>query len=441
MKQTRTKIALLHHAGCGNLGDTAIIDSVIDNIRLRWGDAEIAVFSMNPDDTAERHGVASYPIRRYRWTSGSPIAAQPSEPGRRGFTDWVKETKNPAIRFPRAVFRELAFFIESYRAVRGFDLLIVSGGGQLTERGGPWSFPYALFVWSLIAKRAGVSWVFLNVGAGPLKHRFSRFFALRALLAADYISFRDRQSQELARELGFSGKSAVFPDNVYGFHVAVSSTAAKSNSRTVVGFAPMPYPLCDLLKRPSDVRSIQNDLTGRLSKFASLLSSHSYSLDLFASDIKSDPEAIEDLRRVLQQEHHVFVPEYKPLRSVDELLARMTAMDYIVTCRFHGVVLAHLLNKPVLAIAHHPKVTYLMSALGLSKYCLEMDTAVPDQLMQTFDSLVSDADLIRASMAASLERHRSELATQFNELFPVDPARAAGRLPSVSETFARLRAS
>ena len=177
MKQTRTKIALLHHAGCGNLGDTAIIDSVIDNIRLRWGDAEIAVFSMNPDDTAERHGVASYPIRRYRWTSGSPIAAQPSEPGRRGFTDWVKETKNPAIRFPRAVFRELAFFIESYRAVRGFDLLIVSGGGQLTERGGPWSFPYALFVWSLIAKRAGVSWVFLNVGAGPLKHRFSRFFA------------------------------------------------------------------------------------------------------------------------------------------------------------------------------------------------------------------------------------------------------------------------
>jgi polysaccharide pyruvyl transferase WcaK-like protein len=292
-----------------------------------------------------------------------------------------------------------------------------------------------------MAKRAGVSWIFLNVGAGPLKHRLSRFFALRALRAGDYISFRDRQSQELARNLGFSGRSDVFPDNVYGFHVAVSSTAAKSNSRTVVGFAPMPYPFCDLLKYPSDVRSIQNDLTRRLSKFASLLSSHSYSLDLFASDIKADPEAIEELRRVLQQEHHLVMPEYKSLRSVDELLARMATMDYIVTCRFHGVVLAHLLNKPVLAIAHHPKVTHLMSALGLSKYCLEMDTAVPDQLMETFNSLVNDAEAIRASMAVSLKRYRSELATQFDELFPVDPARAGGRLPCVSEAFARLRAS
>ena len=120
----------------------------------------------------------------------------------------------------------------------------------------------------------------------------------------------------------------------------------------------------------------------------------------------------------------MFVPEYKPLRSVDELLARMTAMDYIVTCRFHGVVLAHLLNKPVLAIAHHPKVTYLMSALGLSKYCLEMDTAVPDQLMQTFDSLVSDADLIRASMAARSRRPPSRTRRPSTSGFPPRRPRA-----------------
>ena len=439
MKQTGTKIALLHHTGCGNLGDDAIIDSVIANIRRRWKDAEVAVFSMNPEDTAERHGIPSYPIRRYRWSSDKrPIAAQPSKPARHRFTEWIKQTRNPAIRFPRAVFAEFAFFIDSYRAVKCFDLLIVSGGGQLTERGGPWSFPYALFVWSLIAKLAGLRWVFLNVGAGPLKHRLSRFFVLRALNAADYISFRDRQSQELARNLGFSGKSDVFPDNVYGLRVAVSSIPAKSNSRAVVGFAPMPYPFCDLLKCPSDVMSIQNDLTSRLSSFASFLSSHSYSLELFASDMKADPQAIEDLRRVLRQEHHLVLPEYKSVRSVDELLARMATMDYIVTCRFHGVVLAHLLNKPVMAIAHHPKVTHLMSALGLSKYCLEMDTAMPDQLMETFHSVVRDAEAIKASMAASLKEYRSESAMQFDQLFPVDPARAGAKLPRASEVFVRV---
>jgi polysaccharide pyruvyl transferase WcaK-like protein len=92
--------------------------------------------------------------------------------------------------------------------------LIVSGGGQLTERGGPWSFPYALFTWSILAKLAGVRFLFLNVGAGPLNHPLSKFFIPKALRAAEYVSFRDKPSQDLATEIGYTGKSYVCPDNV-----------------------------------------------------------------------------------------------------------------------------------------------------------------------------------------------------------------------------------
>jgi polysaccharide pyruvyl transferase WcaK-like protein len=55
-------------------------------------------------------------------------------------------------------------------------------------------------------------------------------------------------------------------------------------------------------------------------------------------------------------------------KSTHDLLATMSGMDYVITCRFHGVVFAHLLNKPVLAIAHHPKVVDLMTDLELSSY-------------------------------------------------------------------------
>jgi hypothetical protein len=41
----------------------------------------------------------------------------------------------------------------------------------------------------------------------------------------------------------------------------------------------------------------------------------------------------------------------------------------LFTCRFHGVIFAHLLNKPILAVARHPKVTELMVGLELSNYC------------------------------------------------------------------------
>jgi len=40
-------------------------------------------------------------------------------------------------------------------------------------------------------------------------------------------------------------------------------------------------------------------------------------------------------------------------------------MDYVVTCRFHGVIFVHLLNKPILAVARHPKVAELMAGLEL----------------------------------------------------------------------------
>jgi polysaccharide pyruvyl transferase WcaK-like protein len=425
------KIALLHHTGCGNLGDDAIIDAVLDNIRRRWRNAEIAVFSMNPDDTAKKHGIASYPIRRYSWTSdNSSAVAQPTHRPKQRFVDWIKSTNNPAIRLPRAVLSEVAFLIDSYRATRHFDLLIVSGGGQLTERGGPWSFPYALFVWSLIARWVGVKWIFLNVGAGPLNHSLSRFFVRRTLNAAEYVSFRDRQSQELARELGFAGRSYVFPDNVYGFHAVPPNVTTVGRTRPLVGFAPMPYPFGDLLKSPADASAVQNDLINRLSAFASLLTKQSYSVEMFGSDTKADPQAIEDVRTRLRSYHHLAMPEYKPLHSVDELLSRMATMDYIVTCRFHGVVLAHLLNKPVLAIAHHPKVTDLMSALGLSKYSLDMRTAEPIQLMEAFSSLVSNAESVKRGMAESLARYRSESAMQFDELFPLILTESGNRLPA-----------
>lgn len=431
MERMPKKIALLHHTGCGNLGDDAIIDAVLDNIRRRWRDAEIAVFSMNPDDTAKRHGIASYPIRRYKWTSANSSAvAQPTHRPKQRFTDWIRKTSNPAVRLPRAVLGEIAFLIDSYRATKRFDLLIVSGGGQLTERGGPWSFPYALFVWSLIAKWVGVKWIFLNVGAGPLNHPLSRFFIRRTLNAADYVSFRDKPSQDLARQLGFVGQSIVSPDNVYGFHAVPPNVTAAGSLRPLVGFAPMPYPFGDLLKNPSDADAIQNDLINRLSDFASLLTKQSYSLELFGSDTKADPQAIGDVRTRLRSYHHVAVPEYKPLYSVHELLSRMATMDYIVTCRFHGVVLAHLLNKPVLAIAHHPKVTDLMSALGLAKYCLDMRTAEPTQLMEAFSSLVSDTESVKRTMAETLARYRSQVAAQFDELFPLTLTEVENRLPA-----------
>jgi polysaccharide pyruvyl transferase WcaK-like protein len=165
---------------------------------------------------------------------------------------------------------------------------------------------------------------------------------------------------------------------------------------------------------------VYRDVITRFAMFASTLVERSYPITLFGTDIGSDPAAIEDLREQLRDHHSVDTRPYEPVYSLDELLRQMSALDYVVTCRFHGVVFAHLLNKPVLAVSHHPKVTHLMQALGLSDYCVDIRTFDPADLAGRFDSMVKNRREIKTQMSASLTRYKELLKSQFDELWPTE---------------------
>src|ERR1700735_1467658 len=58
-------IGLLDHMGYGNLGDAAVQESVIANIKKRLPNARLVAFSLSPEDTIKRHGIPCYPILRW----------------------------------------------------------------------------------------------------------------------------------------------------------------------------------------------------------------------------------------------------------------------------------------------------------------------------------------------------------------------------------------
>ena len=423
MERSTRRIALLHHTGWGNLGDDAVVNAVLSSIGQRWENTQFTILSMNPMDSQKRHGLPCYPIRRHQFGYGlDPSAPTPDQDKQGRFRTWLKETRNPAIRFPRGILGELLFLKRSYEFLKAFDFLVVTGGGQLTERGGPLSFPYALFIWSLLAKLAGVKFMLLSVGAGPLNHPLSRFLVLRTLRRAEFVSFRDQESRNLVRSLGFTGPADVCPDNVYSFQ-GVPATI-KTPCARVVGIAPMPFPFGDMAVCPQNAQEIREILVRRMAAFASLVANMAFSLVLFGSDIRSDPPEIERLRTALLNRHGVALPEYVPHNSISELLNRMSDMDYVVTSRLHGVVFAHLLNKPVLAIAHHPKVTHLMKDLGLSEYCVEMVDFDPVQLAEKFQLLVANENIVKEKMATKLAEYRARSTAQFDCVFPPGPSEA-----------------
>jgi polysaccharide pyruvyl transferase WcaK-like protein len=431
LTQACRKIGLLHHVGGGNLGDDATLDAVAGNIKERWPNAEIVAFSMNPDDTEARHGLVSYPLRRKGWSIGYTSARKEATlkaavkalTKRYGAIFYLLKSVQFVICLPSEVLRELWFLLSARRNVRALDLFVICGGGQLTEKDGSWGFPYTIFKWVMLAKAAGVRCVFVNLGAGPLNQTLSKFFVRRSLLAADYVSLRDGKSKVLVSEIGYTGESRVFPDSAYGFKVALVNTGPFDKKRThpIVGFAPMPYP--DPLPgghSPEKHQIAYDEFIGKLATFASWLVGQSYALRFLGTDVGVDPLAIEHLQVALLKQHGIPSPPCsinRSIKSAHDVLAAMSRVDYVVTCRFHGVVFAHLANKPVLAIAHHPKVMELMTELGLSKYCVDIRDFDLKSLTERFRLLVTNEEIIKSCMAAQLTRNRRRLKSQFDELF------------------------
>ena len=138
----KKKIGLLHHAGGGNLGDDASIDAVLSNIRSRWSGAEIFAFTMNPVDTQKRHG-DFLPLQsgnRYGLptvasrTVGESLKEKTKAVLRKyGYVFRLLRAIKAAAVAPQAIAKEVVFLAKSLRIIRSFDLLVITGGGQLLD--------------------------------------------------------------------------------------------------------------------------------------------------------------------------------------------------------------------------------------------------------------------------------------------------------------------
>jgi polysaccharide pyruvyl transferase WcaK-like protein len=303
--------------------------------------------------------------------------------------------------------------------VREIDVLVISGGGQLLDSwDGPWAYPYTLLKWVALAKVSGAGCYFINLGAGPIRKGLSRFFIRHALRLADYVSLRDEDSLALVERIGFAGKAHVFPDCVYGLDPHRLETGrTDAGSADVVGLSPMAYCHPERYWLRDDV--VHKDFIEKFVSFGSRLDGR-YRLALFSTDIWFDSDTILAVDAGLR--HSPRPPESllgaHEISSLDGLIATMSKLDFIITCRFHGAIFAHLMNIPFIAISHHPKVRSLMVDLGLEEFCLDIDTFDDDVLAATFARLVRERTRIKMLLADKAMDYRTRLATQMDTLFP-----------------------
>lgn len=129
----KKRFGLMGTFGFGNLGDAAIQEAMIQNIRKRYPEAEIFGFSLNPEDTEKRHGIPSFPITRMSW----------QEESQRGILQRLstktQSHANPLIRkLSRWILRlpiEFGLARNAFNDLKHVDILILSGVVQLKITG------------------------------------------------------------------------------------------------------------------------------------------------------------------------------------------------------------------------------------------------------------------------------------------------------------------
>jgi polysaccharide pyruvyl transferase WcaK-like protein len=398
------KISFFGHFGTLNTGNESTLLAVHSRLRQLAPDSEFACICSRPDLVAAREGIEAFPIN-------ARVARL-----------WKHDD---SLRFDRrmgaavvGVKEELGEYLRAFRSLKGTDVLIVSGTGLLTDAYGlaGWG-PYNQFKWALMAKLRGCKVVFLSVGVGPVHRAVGRLLVRASLRLADYRSYRDDASLEYLRAMRFhAAGDRVYPDLVFGLPAALLPPRnGRELRRRVVGLGLMAY--VGRYNVPDPMLETHRRYLQSLGVFVEWLLAQDYDVRLLLGD--ADREIVDELKSVLRErlgsyEESRVIDE--PIDSVADVLAQIAATDVVVATRFHNVLLAMLLGKPVIAISFHHKCDELMKQMGLYEYRHDLNEMDATGLIELFESLESNCEDVKRMLDRGVESARRALDEQYDLL-------------------------
>jgi len=390
--------------GLGNFGNEITLQTILFRLRHLAPDVELTCICTDPEATAKLHNISTVAINRAVLKAWTPE------------NRWMKVLRSVFIGIPSELYR----WFEGFMILSRTDILIVPGTGLLTDAYGLKSWgPYSLFKWSLIAKMRGCKLLFCSVGAGPIYSHAGRWLVRAALALADYRSYRDAATKTYLRSIGAAAANdKVYPDLAFSVVDQITPRRAiRRDHRSVVGLGLMLYHG----KLSGDVRheSTYMAYLQELVVFVKWLLAHDYDIRLLIGELTDNPVVAEF--RALLKDHLDSYDEDRiidePVRSAEDLLAQIGETDAVVATRFHNVLLALALNKPVISISFHQKCTSLMQSMGLQEYCQDIQQLNAERLIDQFCQLEKSAGSVQDMIREKVADCRNALDEQYSLIF------------------------
>ncbi|MBB5979211.1 polysaccharide pyruvyl transferase family protein [Kribbella solani] len=392
------KVGLYGRLGGGNIGNDAMLDTVLEYLRNEQPQAVLDFMCEGPEEITERYGV---PAVQLHWM-------QSRKPAR----SRLAQKALTLLRIPPAAL------IDTWRTarwVRQHDVVMIPGAGvleaTLPER--PWELPYSMLVMALSGQLFGVRTGLVCVGGSRVRERAIRVLLRTAARVVDYRSFRDEYSLGVGRETGVAAaQDKAYADLAFGLPVP-SDPLPEPKS---VGVGVMSY-----YGSPSDrgrADEIHARYVDQMKQFVRLLVESGRSVRLLIGDRLDEGVAdsiVADARTYWTGPGEPPV-SYQPFTSFEELMQRVASVQTVVALRYHCVVAGLTVGRPTLALSYGGKHDALMAQMGLADFVQDVKALEVERLVEQVAALEADEDTIVKTLGERSDDCRARLDEQFRDL-------------------------
>lgn len=374
MDDSTPRITLLGNNAGRNVGDMAIMSSILESISRRLPGARFYVPSTNPAWTRANYG------KRYKVRA---LSVMP----------WT------------ASLRLLG--VPTLYAMASSDIALICDGIIFGNRLLNPAFNYLITLVLLVplARLLGCRMVCYSCGIGPLRSAASRLLARWTINGCDLVMMRDPQSVALARQIGVTRPIELTGDPAFVNPVSPDERAELILRRTGVDPA---APLLAINVTAYMDQWLKED--ERLARGAELI-----------------PMLAEGINQARERVRTPFVPLVVATHPMDEAICRRLATQVhgrmllgpsylshdvqavlrrcgmLLGMRFHSLVLAAAVNTPVMALVYAPKVRGLMRDLQCEDVALELADLDPSLLSEAIARAWDARHELRARQAPAVQ--------------------------------------
>jgi polysaccharide pyruvyl transferase CsaB len=298
------RVVISGYYGFDNVGDEAILLSIIQALRTLNPSISITVLSNNLNQTESLYSVKAV----NRWNVNAVAQAINSSDG------------------------------------------LISGGGSLLQDETGWkSIPYYAGIMK-IAQFLGKPVFVYAQGMGPFKMGFNKWIVRQVIQKTKVITVRDKESKSLLESIGVKKPITIAPDPVIGLNTSQNRSDFLENqgiSGSVLTVAIREWP------SPIDYKT-------KIAKALDQCVQKGINVIFVPMHGKNDNETSEEIASLMKQSS-LIAPHDAP---IEEKISVIGDSDLLFGMRLHSLIFAAITNTPFISLSYDPKIDAFTSLCG-----------------------------------------------------------------------------